>query len=86
MDNIAVHKRSHHMQDGICLADIGEELVAQAFAGACACDKPGDVNEGDSCGDDFLRMVHFLEASEPSIRHGDDTSVGLDGGERIISG
>ena len=46
MGDVAILKAAHHMGDGIRLADIGEELVAQAFALGSAFHEAGDIHEG----------------------------------------
>ena len=45
VDDVLVLEAAHHMGDGIGLADIGEELVAQAFTLRGAGDEAGDVDE-----------------------------------------
>ena len=37
MDDVVVVKAAHDVDDGVGFADVGEELVAQAFAFARAC-------------------------------------------------
>ena len=45
--DIGVFEAAHHVGDGIGLADVGEELVAQSFAFGRARHQPGDVDELD---------------------------------------
>ena len=59
MDYIAVVKAANHVYDGICHPDIGQELVAQAFAPAGTLHQTGDVHEFDHGGSIFLWTVHF---------------------------
>lgn len=73
------------MDDGICLADIGEELVAEAFASAGTCDETSNVDESDGCRDDFLGVVHFLQIAQACVGDGDDAGIWLNCRKRIIS-
>ena len=45
MDDVFVLKAAHHVDDGVHLADVGEELVAQTLAVAGALDQTGDVDK-----------------------------------------
>ena len=54
MGDIAALETAQDVDDRIDFADIGEELVAEAFALARAADQPGDVDELD-LGLDLLR-------------------------------
>ena len=42
------------LEDGVGLADVGEELVAQAFAFAGTFDDAGDIYQAEHRGDDLL--------------------------------
>ncbi len=59
MDHIAIFKTAHHLDDGVDLPDVGEELVAQAFALAGAGDQTGDVHELDAAGMTTLVLAIF---------------------------
>src|SRR5690606_3997568 len=43
VDDVAVVKAAHHMGDGVGLANVGQELVAQAFTFRGAGDEAGNV-------------------------------------------
>ena len=45
MHDIVIVETAHDVQDGIGLADVGEELVAKPLAFARAPDKTGDVDK-----------------------------------------
>ena len=74
------------MHDGVGFADVGQELVAQAFALGGAGDQAGDVHELDDGRLDLLRLDDFGQLAEARIRHLDDADVRLDGAERIVLG
>ncbi|MCY1296803.1 hypothetical protein D9M70_462140 [compost metagenome] len=86
VDHVVVFETAHHVGDGVGFADIGQELVAQAFALGRARDQAGDVDELDRGRQDALRLDDFGQAAEPRIRHFDHAHVGLDRAERIVFG
>ena len=46
MGDVVVLEAAHHMGDGVDLADVGEELVAEPLAFRGAAHQAGDVDEG----------------------------------------
>ena len=58
VDDFGVMEAADHVQDRVGLADVREELVAQAFALAGAFDDAGDVDELHGGGDDGVRLDH----------------------------
>ena len=54
--DVVVDEAAHHVRDRIGLADVGEELVAQAFALRGAGDQAGDVDELDDRRNHLLRF------------------------------
>jgi hypothetical protein len=48
MGDVAVLEAAHDMGDRVALADVGEELVAEALALRGAAHQAGDVDEGQS--------------------------------------
>ena len=46
MGDVGVLEAAHHMGDGVDLADVGEELVAEPLALGGAAHEAGDVDEG----------------------------------------
>jgi hypothetical protein len=53
MGDVGILETAHHMGDGVDLADVGEELIAEAFALGGAANQAGDVDEGEPCRDDL---------------------------------
>ena len=72
------------MRDGVDLADVAEELVAEPFAFRGAAHEAGDVDEGQPRRNDLGRLRQPREVVEPRIRHRDLADIRLDGAERII--
>ena len=82
--DVGVVEVTHDLADSVALADVCEELVAQAFALAGALHQTGDVNELDGGGHDTARMHDVGELLESLVRHGHDALVGLDGRKGIV--
>ena len=55
VDDVRVVVDADHVDDRVGLADVGQELVAEALAAVRAGDEPGDVVEGDRVRDDASR-------------------------------
>ena len=86
MHDVLVVEAAHDVNDRARLADIAEELVAQAFALRSAFDEAGDVHEFDRGGDDGFRLDQSIELAEPYIRHRHDPRIGFDGAKRVVLG
>jgi hypothetical protein len=50
VDHVGIVEAADHHQDGAGLADVGEELVAEALALGGALDQAGDVDDLDHRG------------------------------------
>jgi hypothetical protein len=86
VDHVFVVEAAHHVDDGVGLADVGQELVAQAFTLGGAGDQTGDVHELDDGRLDLLRIDDLGQGVEARIGHFDDADVGLDGAEGVVLG
>ena len=82
--DVVVGEAAHDVGDGIGLADVGQELVAQSFALGRARDEPRDVDKFHSRGNDTRRARDARQRVEPWIGHGDNPDVGLDRAERVV--
>ena len=82
--HVRVAEEAHHFADGVRLADVRKELVAQTLALAGAGDQAGDVDELHRCRHDARRVVNGGQGVQPRVGHGDHAHVGLDGGERVV--
>ncbi len=86
VDDVVVHEAAHHVDHGVALADVGEELVAQPLSLGGPAHQAGDVDELDGRGRVFARVAQVREPVEALVRHGDDAHVRLDGAERVVGG
>ena len=86
MHDIGILEAAHDMRDRLDLADVGEELVAEAFALGGAAHEARDVHKGQSRRNDLGRFAELRERGQPRVRYGDLAGVRLDGAERIVGG
>ena len=83
--DVLVDEAAHDVRDRVGLADVGEELVAQALALRRAGDEARDVDELDRRRHHPLGLRDRGERREARIGHLDDADVGLDRAERDSS-
>ena len=86
MGDIVVVEAAEHVDDGVAVANIGEELVAETLAFGGAFDETGDVDNLDGGGYDGGRAFNLDEFGEAFVGDGDDADVGFDGAEREVGG
>ena len=84
VDDVGVVEAADDVQNGVDVADVGQELVAQAFALRRAADDAGDVDQLQDGRDDLLRFDELVDRGQPLIGDGDDADVGLDRAERVV--
>jgi hypothetical protein len=84
MGDVRVLETAQHVDDRVDLADVGEELVAQALPLRRATHQAGDVDEFQRGGDDFDRLADLGEHIQPRIGHADAADVRLDRAERVV--
>ncbi len=86
MDDVRIGEDSDNLADRVRLADVGEELVAEALSFGRAADKPGDVDEADRSRHRTGAVEHLGQPGQPGVRNADDSDIRLDGGERVVRG
>ena len=84
VNDVLVVKAADHVDDGVGLPDVGQELVAQALALAGALHQSGDVHEFDDRRGLLIRLIHLRQLVQPLVRHRYHAHVGVDGAERIV--
>ncbi len=82
--HVVVLEAANHVHDRVDLADVGEELVAEAFALGRALDQAGDVDELHRRGNGALGVDQLGDLADAVIRDLDHAGVRLDGGEGIV--
>ena len=86
VDDVVVLEGAHDLADRVRLADVGQELVAQAFAFGGALDDAGDVHEGHRGRHDLFGVDQLGQHGQTLVRQWYDAGVRLDGGERVVFG
>jgi len=81
VNDVVILEAAHHVGDGVGLADVGEELVAQAFTLGGTGDQAGDVDEFHGGGQDALGLDDLGQRRQAGVRHRHDAAVRLDGAE-----
>ena len=82
--NVAVVEAAQHVQNGVGLADVGQELVAQALALGSALYQAGDVHDFHRGGNGALGLADVGEHLEAFVGHIGGAHVGVDGAEREV--
>ena len=84
--HVAVVEAAEHMQDGVALADVGQELVAKAFAPAGSAHQAGNVHDVHRGGDGTLGLAYLGEHVQTAVGNVGASEVGLNGTEREVGG
>ena len=82
--DVVVLEAAHDIGDGVDLADVAEELVAEALAFRGAAHEAGNVDECQTRGQDLRGFTDHRQFVEPLIGHADFADVRLDRTERIV--
>ena len=82
--DVLVVKAADHVDDGVGLPDVGQELVAQARALAGALHQACDIHELDDGGGLFVGFVHLGQLVQPLVRNRHHAHVGVDGAEGVV--
>ena len=84
MHDVLVVEAADNVNDGVNLADVGQELVAKALALACAAHQTGDVHELDHRRRGLLCVIEIGQRLQTLIRYSDHADIRVDGAERIV--
>ena len=84
VDDIGVVKAAHHVDDGVGLPDVGQELVAQALPLGGPLHQARDVHKLNDCRGGLLGLIDLSQLVQPLIGDGDHAHVGVDGAEGVV--
>ena len=84
--DVGVLKVAHDLADGVGLADVCQELVAQALALVGTLHQASDVDKLDRSRHNAAGVNDVGELLQAAIGHIDDTHVGVDRGKRVVGG
>ena len=86
MNDIGILKAADYMDNGVHLADIGQELVSKALSLGRALYQSGDVYEFDDSRRNLGRVVERSQLLKSLVRYGNYAHVGIDGTEGVVGG
>ncbi|MNC10884.1 hypothetical protein D3C75_585650 [compost metagenome] len=81
VNHVLVFEAAHHVSNGVGFADVGQELVAQAFTFRGTSHQAGDVDELHGGRQDAVWLDDFSQGIQARIGHRHDAAVRLDGAE-----
>ena len=84
VNDVLVVEAADNVYDCVDFADMGQELVAQTLALACAADQTGDVYELYDSRGGFLRVIQIGQRLKTLIRYRYHADVRVDGAERVV--
>ena len=84
MGDVAALEAAQDVDDRVDLADVGEELVAEAFALEAPRTRPAMSTNSIWVSISLRRLGDFADLVQPLVGHRDAADVGLDRAERII--
>ena len=84
MDHIGILEAADNLENRVDLADMRQELVAEALALAGTLHDAGDVDQLQSGGNHLLRWDVFRDQREAAVGHAHHTLVGLDRAEGVV--
>ena len=82
-DTVVV-EATEHVNDGVTLADVGKELIAQAFALAGTFHETGNVDDVANCRHDSTWVHEFGKFGQSFVRNGDLSQLSINGAEGEI--
>ena len=82
--DVFVVKATDHMDNGIGLANIGQELVAKARTLTGTLHQTGNVHELNDRRGLFVRLIDLCQLVQPCIRHCYHAHVGVNGAEGVV--
>ena len=82
--DVTVNKTTYNVHDGINLADVGQKLVAQTFATACALYKAGNIHKLEICWSDLFGIVQTCKFVEALVWNGNYAHVWLDCAKWVV--
>ena len=84
MNDVGVFEVTNNLTDSVSVADVCQELVAQALALVCALDQTSDVHKLNSCRHDATRIDNLSQLLKPCVRYVNDAHVRVNGSKRIV--
>ena len=84
VNDVIVFEAAQHVDDGVALADVSQELIAQAFSLAGTLHKAGNVYNVAHSGHNATRMYQFGQSCQSLVGHGYLSHLGVDSTKRKV--
>lgn len=84
VDDVGIFKAADDLDNGVGVADVREELVAEPFSLGGAFDKTCDVDETDGGRDDLFALGLVGEDLEAGVGEVDNADVRVDGAKGVV--
>ena len=84
MNNVIILKATHHLHNGIRLADIGKELIAEACTLCSALHQTGNIHKLNGSRNNALSLAYLRQHRQTLIRHFHHTHIRVNSAERIV--
>ena len=84
MDDVVILKTTHDMHDGVHLADVGQEFVAEAFPLTGALHQTSNIHKLHAGGNGLRAAAQCCELLKTSVRNRHRADIGLDRAEREV--
>ena len=84
VNHVVVFKAAHHIHNRIGLADVGQKLVAQTFAGAGPGHQTSNVDKLHDGGHDAFGLHNGGQLRQAQIGHLNHAHIGFDGAKRVV--
>ena len=82
--DVFVLKAAHNVHNGVHLADVGQELIAQSLALGRAAHQTGDIDKLDDGRGDLFGIIHLGQHIQPLVRNRHHAGIGLYRTKRIV--
>ena len=86
VNDVGIFKVTNNLADSVSVADVCQELIAQALALVCALDQASDIHKLNGCRHDATRIDNLGQLLEPCVGYVNDAYVRVDGSKRIVCG
>ena len=84
MDDVRVFEVTNNLADSVGVADVCQELIAQALTLVCTLDQASDVHKLNSCRHNTARINNLCQLLKPCVGYVNDAHVRVDGSKRVI--
>ena len=82
--DVLVVKAADHMDDGVGLPDVGQDLLPRPAPWLAPFTRPAMSTNSMTARGLLVRLVHLRQVVQPLVRHGHHAHVGVDGAEGVV--